>query len=75
MTKFEFIDFLPKCKMTYESKRPARKNTFVLTFQLDAFSEEMATRFDNIEEDKFKDCLQEEMSKNKENVTITGINE
>ena len=57
-------------------KRRSRRNTLSLDFQLNAFSEEMAACFDNIDEDKFKDCLQEEMSRlNKENVTITGINE
>ena len=54
----------------------SRRNTLSLDFQLNAFSEEMAACFDNIDEDKFKECLQKEMSRLKnENVTIKGINE
>ena len=61
--------------MTFKIQRPAR-NTFSLAFQLNAFSEEMAACFDNIDEDKFKECLQKEMSRLKnKNVTISGISE
>ena len=72
---FKLYGDLSKCTMTFKSERPARKNTFSLVFQLDAFSEEMATCFDNIDENKFKDCLQEEMLiLNNKSVTITGMN-
>ena len=73
---FKFTGDLSKCTITFKIQRPASRNTFSLAFQLNAFSEEMAACFDNIDEDKFKECLQKEMSRlNNENVTITGINE
>ena len=77
--EFEFTGDLSKCTMIFKSER----NTFTeelptfkrLVYRLSTFSKEMATSFDKIDKEKFKTCLQEEMSKNKENVTITGIND
>ena len=77
--EFDFIGDLSECTMIFKSERntvteelPTSKR---LVYRLSTFSDEMATSFDNIDEEKFKTCLQEVMSKNKENVTITGMDD
>ena len=79
MTKFaehfEFTGYLSKCKMTFKSERPARKSTFSLAFQLNVFSEEMATHFNNIDEEMFKAFLQNEMYNVEDKVTVEGMND
>ena len=77
--EFDFFGDLSKCTMIFKSERntvteelPTSKR---LVYRLSTFSDEMATSFDNIDVEKFKTCLQEVMSKNKENVTITGMDD
>ena len=77
MTKFaEHFDFtgdLFKCKMTFKSERPVRKSTFGLAFQLNVFSEKMATHFNNNDDKMF--LLQNEMYNVEDKVTVAGVND
>ena len=75
--EFKFTGDLSHLTMTFKSKRDTFKKELPtsqrLIYRLNAFSEEMAAKFDKIDEEKLQDCLQVEMSNVKEKVKVTGM--
>ena len=71
--EFKFTGDLSKCTMTFKIESKCEKSSFTLVYQLDAFSEEMVSELDKIEKERFKACLQGEVSKMKEKISVAGM--
>ena len=76
--EFEFTGDLSKCAMTIKTERRAFEKKLQtsqnLIYRLSTISKEMARQLDNVDTEKLKAWLQDEISKaNNKRVIVTGM--